>query len=61
MKTVWGRTGWYAGLALSTLLTAPALAAQTTTMPSTLNRAATMTQTSVIGINTFHPSRMIWS
>ncbi len=36
MKTVLGRTGWFAGLALSTFLTAPALAAQTTTMPSTL-------------------------
>ena len=36
MKTVWGRTGWLAGLALSTFLSASALAAQSTTMPSTL-------------------------
>ena len=36
MKTVLGGTGWFTGLALSTFLTAPALAAQTTTMPSTL-------------------------
>ena len=36
MNRVFGRTGCFAGLALSTLLAAPALAAQSTTMPSTL-------------------------
>ena len=36
MKTVLGRTGWFAGLALAMAFVAPALAAQSTTMPSTL-------------------------
>ena len=36
MKMVWGRTGSVAGLALSLFLTGSVLAAQTTTMPSTL-------------------------
>jgi hypothetical protein len=36
MKTVRGRTGWLAGLAVAALVSAPALEAQTTTLPSTL-------------------------
>lgn len=50
MKMVRGRTGWLGGLALAAFLTAPAIAAQTTTMPSTLRYGSGLMDTPVASV-----------